>query len=726
LRAVCRGENNFHQRVENTNPNQKTEKSMSQPMTHLEQFAYDLHQEVLEKSGDNANLQTREEMFTEHVLGLLSEHNEADGAEVFYRSTPGKGRSSPAMKASAWALSGDGATLDLFVTLYHGTGETDSVPKSAVAEHFKLVRGFLRKAREGFHTQLEESDSAFEPARRICEAADTLTTVRLFFITDGVVKSAAVDKEQLPGIEVRYVLWDLEKLSRLRVGHREVIELDFASNYGGAIPCLEKRDATGEYRTFLAFLPAPMLAQIYGQHGQRLLERNVRAFLQAKGKINKGLQQTLKEEPHRFLAYNNGLCCTAAEVKLRPGKDGSAKLEWVKDFQIVNGGQTTASIFHAVKKEKLDVSHVVVQVKLTVLSDPQKVTEIVPLISKYANSQNKVNGADFSANGKFHYQLEALSRTVWSPAASGTERGTHWYYERARGSYLDDKARQGTPARIREWDSNNPKERKFTKTDLAKYEHAWLGFPHLVCRGAEKNFVAFAERLEDDGEPVVDQNCFKHTIAKAILFRTAEKLFSALELEGYRANAVAYAIAWLAESSQHRVNLIRIWDEQRVPPATQEAVKSLCRAAHAHLIQTGGNVGEWSKKPECWDAFRQQDVEVIADWKSEWAETSFGAPASDLDGLANEWERVRLGFTDDARTLGELEALTGKAWIARRRGDEVRSFAARSWSELREMRAAGPGGRRLRNLRELVDLISTAAQMSATTYTQEKTNGAEA
>jgi hypothetical protein len=526
----------------------------------------------------------------------------------------------------------------------------------------------------------------------------------------------------LPGVELRYVVWDLEKLSRLRVGHREVIELDFVRNYGGAVPCLEKRDATGEYQTFLAFLPALMLAQIYGQHGQRLLERNVRAFLQAKGKINKGLQQTLKEEPHRFLAYNNGLCCTAAEVKLQAGKDGTAKLEWVKDFQIVNGGQTTASIFHALKKEKTDISHVVVQVKLTVLSDPQKVTEIVPLISKYANSQNKVNGADFSANGKFHYQLEALSRTVWTPPSSGTDRGSHWYYERARGSYLDDKARQGTKARIRDWEANNPKERKFTKTDLAKYEHAWLGLPHLVCRGAEKNFVAFAERLEDDGEPSVDQDLFKHTISKAIFFRTAEKLFSALGLEGYRANAVAYAIAWMAESSQRRIDLARIWNEQRVPPATQEAIKAVCRAAHKHLTQTGGNVGEWSKKPECWDSFRQQDVEISSDWKSEWSETSFAAPSGDMDIVAQEWERVRLAFLEDARTLGELEALTGKEWIARRRGEEVRSFASRPWKELRELRASGPGGRRLRNIRELVELFSTAAQMSSTSYAQE--NGA--
>jgi AIPR protein len=314
------------------------------------------------------------------------------------------------------------------------------------------------------------------------------------------------------------------------------------------------------------------------------LERDVRAFLQAKGKINKGLQQTLRDEPHRFLAYNNGLCCTAADVSLRSGRDGQIRLERVRDFQIVNGGQTTASIFHALKKEKLDISQVVVQAKLTVLSDPQTVTEIVPLISRYANSQNKVNGADLSASGKFHRQLEALSRTVWTPPTSGMDRGTHWYYERARGSYLDDKARQGTPKRQQEWIENNPAERKFTKTDLAKYEHTWLGLPNLVCRGAEKNFLAFAERLEDEGDPIVDLNFFKCSVAKAIIFRTAEKLFSTLGLDGYRANTLAYAISWLAEHSEHRMDLELIWEKQRVPPETQEAMKVACQSAYQHLI----------------------------------------------------------------------------------------------------------------------------------------------
>jgi hypothetical protein len=409
-----------------------------------------------------------------------------------------------------------------------------------------LVNGFLKRAYEGFHQQMEESSDGFRAMQQINGAKDSLATVRLFFLTDGVVRSLDVQKEDFPGLEVRYAVWDLDKLSRLRVGDREVIELDFSNDYGGPLPCLQTHDATGEYRTFLAFVPAKLLARIYGEHGQRLLERNVRAFLQAKGKVNRGLQKTLKDEPHRFLAYNNGLCCTAAEVKVQAGKDGHARLEWVRDFQIVNGGQTTASIFHAMKKEKVEIKDVVVQLKLTVLSDPSRVSEIVPLISLYANSQNKVNTADFSANGPFHHGLEQLSRTVYAPAASGLERGTHWYYERARGSFADDKARQGTAAKKREWETQNPPHQKFTKTDLAKFEHSWIGLPHFVCLGAEKNFVRFAERMEEEGAPVVDENYFKQMVAKAILFRTVEKLFSVQELEGYRANSVAYAVAWLS------------------------------------------------------------------------------------------------------------------------------------------------------------------------------------
>jgi len=671
----------------------------------LEQFAADVRQEVALRCSEDAPLDQQESAFTEWALEQLAEHNEADDGELLNHRAESRGRW-PASKVNAWSLSGDGATLDLFVTLYHGGEGVPTVGLPEVRKQFKLLIGFLRRAREGFHTQLQDREDVFEVARRIHEARDSLTTVRLFFLTDGVApRTDDLEEEKIDGLELRYVLWDLRKLSQLRVGERGVIELDFAGEYGGAIPCLPAHESDGEYQTYLAFMPGRVLARIYGEHGQRLLERNVRAFLQVKGKINKGLQQTLREEPQRFLAYNNGLCCTAAEVKLEKRKDGQLGLAWVRDFQIVNGGQTTASIYHAMKKERLDVSQVNVQVKLTVLRRPEDLTEIVPLIAKYANSQNKVNAADLAANGKFHQDLEALSRSVFAPAVTGLQSRTHWYYERARGSYLDDKARQGTPARRREWEKVNPPDRKFTKTDLAKFEHAWLGLPHLVCLGAEKNFVRFAERMEDDGEPEVNLDYFRHTVARAILWRTAEKLFDTLDLEGYRANSVAYAVAWLAEKSGRRIDLNRIWNEQRLSPALCEALKAVCNVAWEHLTHQQGNVGEASKKAECWEAFKRKEIALPTGWQNEFADSPFIAPRSEEEALAAAWERLRHKFIADSRTMEGVEAYTNREWVRTRRRDLVSSYAVLTWQQLRLRPGLG-----LKKLRALVEMLAIAAQ----------------
>jgi hypothetical protein len=675
----------------------------------LEQFANDLHQEVLTKTGDDASPQLREDSFTEYLLELLSEHNEADGWEVCYHNARSAGRL-PAAKLNAWSLSGDGATLDLFVVLFHDTDTITEVSKLEAKKQIQLPRGFLRRALNGVHAEMEESSDAFRAAQQIYEARETLATVRLFLLTDGVVRSLEkmeVDQLDKPfnDIKIQYVVWDLEKFSRLRVGDREVIELDFAKDYDGAISCLQTVAATGEYQTFLAYLPGPLLARIYGEHGQRLLERNVRAFLQAKGKVNKGLQKTIKEDPHRFLAYNNGLCCTAAEVRTVFGKDGHTQLAWVKDFQIVNGGQTTASIFHAMRKEKIDVRQVVVQIKLTVLKNPADVPEIVPLISRYANSQNTVKNTDIAANGPFHQELEKQSRMNFTPPIGGLDKGSHWYYERARGSYLDDKERQGTAPRKRAWEQQNPKDKKFSKADIAKFEHAWLGKPQLVCLGAEKNFTKFAERLDEEGDPLVDLNYFQQLVAKAIFFRTAEKVFSALDLEGYRANSVAYSVAWLAERSGRRIDLERIWKEQHLPPGLVKALETVCAAAHTHITEGDGNPGEISKRDACWNSFRDCELQLPPLWEREWAHHAFVTPTNERDALASEWEKVRSSFLDDNRTIQELETYTCSSWMSKYRGESVSALASLEWEDLRKKPGLG-----LKKLRGLVEMLTIAAK----------------
>lgn len=676
---------------------------MSDTPERLQLFASDLKEEVRIKcQPDTGTPPLLEEAFTSVVLEHLIEHNEASDGTLCAWEDQARGRISAA-KLSAWSLSGDGATLDLFVSLYLNEDVPTPVTRLDTEQQFKLLRGFLRRALDGWHTKLDSSFPEFEAMRQIHEAREALTTARLFLLTDGVVKSVEIDQEQIEGLELRYVMWDLDKLSRLHVGQREAIELDFEKNYGGPVPALETADATGEYRTFLAFLPAPTLARIYGEHGQRLLERNVRAFLQAKGKINKGLQKTLKEEPHRFLAYNNGLCCTAASVEIEARGDGHVRLRSVRDFQIVNGGQTTASIYHALKREKTDVASVVVQVKLTVLTNPERVADIVPLISKYANSQNKVNAADFSANGRFHLELEKLSRTVWAPATSGLDRGTHWYYERARGSYPDDKMRQGTPARIRDWEKQNPAAQKFTKTDLAKYEQLWAGLPHVVCRGAEKNFLHLAQRHEDEGEPVVDLNYFKQVVAKMILFKAAQRL--APEDSGsLRAQTVAYVVAWLVEKSGRRIDLNQIWEKQGVPDPLANALTAVGAKALAYIKALPGNPTEAAKKEETWQRFQNTRVELDATWERVLGTHAYVAPRSDVEVVEQEWERVRHKLFGDQRTIMGLAVRMGREYPPNSGGWIVGKVAALTWKQLQMKPGFGP-----KKLREIVALFSAAA-----------------
>ncbi len=212
--------------------------------------------------------------------------------------------------------------------------------------------------------------------------------------------------------------------------------------------------------------------------------------------------------------------------------------------------------------------------------------------------------ADFTANDPFHVELEKLSRTVWAPAPDGSHQMTRWYYERARGQYADAHARERTPARQRDFKKVHPLTQKFTKTDVAKFENTWDQQPWLVSLGAEKNFREFMLRLEARGRFTPDQSYFESLVAKAILFRTAEKLIGALKLGGYRAQTVTYTLARLLNATGQRVDLDDVWRTQTVPEPLQEAIEDLAEQVHRTLLRSAGsrNVTEWAKKKECWDA----------------------------------------------------------------------------------------------------------------------------
>ena len=291
--------------------------------------------------------------------------------------------------------------------------------------------------------------------------------------------------------------------------------------------------------------------------------------------------------------------------------DGRRAISRIHDLQLVNGGQTTASLYSVMIRDRKDLSLVQVQAKISIV-DSERMEEMVPLISRYANSQNKVSDADFSANDGFHVQLEELSRTVWAPATGDAQRQTHWFYERARGQYADARTRAKTDGRAKErlFLESNPKDQTLTKTSLAKYANTLEQLPHIVSRGAQKNFNEFTIRLADRGPITVDRQYFERIVAMAILFRDAEHIVHKCQYGGYRANDVTYTLAYLSRKTGRRIDLDRIWKEQGVSPALEQTIRLVSAQIHEVIVDApdGGNVTEWCKKEICWQRIDGLDI----------------------------------------------------------------------------------------------------------------------
>ena len=189
----------------------------------------------------------------------------------------------------------------------------------------------------------------------------------------------------------------------------------------------------------------------------------------------------------------------------------------IRDLQIVNGGQTTASLFHTKRRDKAALKDIFVQMKLSVI-DSAESELVVPRISEYANTQNRVNAADFFSNHPFHIRLESFSRRLWAPAQQGAQRESHWFYERARGGYADAQANLSSSEQ-RRFKAENPKSQMFTKTDLAKFENVWDDHPKWVNLGAQKNFARYAARIGKEWSKSADafnEFYFHRAIARAL------------------------------------------------------------------------------------------------------------------------------------------------------------------------------------------------------------------
>ena len=621
----------------------------------LEQFAENFRQEIGSLANSDGESDFKENIFMRQMILLLEEIAELDEGEACYHYKNGA-------KINGYGLSHGETCLDLFTAIYIGNAAPERVGKADVETALRRAKVFLQRAGEGLHASLEEASPAFSMAERIHRLlkAEALTQVRIFLMSDGIVRTDNLTEvladTKVAGLPVSFRVWDIERMFRLESVERERIRIDF-SERGGALPYLAMPEENETYTTYLAILPAPMLVDIYHDYGSRLLEANVRSFLQVRGKVNPGIQVTLHKQPHMFLAYNNGLAATAGEVELGVSADGQPVIKAVSDLQIVNGGQTTASLYHAARKSKFDVSDAFVQMKLSVVHDDERFDEFVSAIAKYANSQNKVSEADFFANDPFHRRIEELSRTIWAPSPDGVALPTRWFYERARGQFGDARSREGgdSKARQKKFDITNPRHQMFTKTDLAKYEATWDGLPHMVSRGAQKNFNDHVARTKNRTGYDPNESYFHCLIAKAIIFRKAEKLIGKQGYGGYRSQIVTYTLALLAYTVDGRIDLDRIWREQEIPSVLEDFIVAISVKVFKHITNPAQrqNIAEWCKKEVCWTTCQKLTVTTPPALKKElvtWAE----AEARDKAGL--------VARQADAEKVATIRAVDSATW----------------------------------------------------------------
>ena len=598
-----------------------------------------------------------QDFFTAVMLEYLEEAGEIEDAII----CPFRGYG---LQLNAYCVDEDFENVDIIVSIYNGSDTIESTSRTEVDAAIKRAVQLYRKATNDLYESFEKDSDTYEFAISLHNHKKDIKHVRVFALTDGTVKSIELQKVNLEGVEISFTIWDLDRLYRcISSGKARVtIEVDLENDYHETIPCIE--NCTSEkYKVYLAIISGDLLYRIYEEHGPRLLERNVRSFLQVKGGVNKGIRDTLRDEPEMFLAYNNGISVTAESVDIVRDENGKPSISKIRDMQIVNGGQTTASIYNAKKDKKInaDLEKVYVQMKLSVIEHPEDMDEIVPRISAFANTQNKIQMADFSANDPFHRKIEELSRTIWAPAVSG-QKPVNWFYERARGQYTDMLSKESTTLRKKAFKETHP---LFTKTDLAKYENTWDQLPYYVSEGAQKNFKRYMVRLGDRGKFLPDTSYYQRLIAKAILFRRAEKLVQQQQYGGYRANIVTYTLAWISNKTAQRIDLDGIWKEQALTQALEETIIDVSKAVREVIINPpgGANVGEWCKKEKCWDAVQGISVILSDQLVSELKDLSYSTPVlSKNEGSQSSSFNV---VTDEEKAvIDQVIAISPKTWYA--------------------------------------------------------------
>lgn len=508
-------------------------------------------------------------------------------------------------------------TLDLFITNYKIDSYEHNITKDDYTKSLNQIKRFINSALKKHIDYIDPSHTELnELIKIIGKQGNDFDRINVYFLINGFSNH---DKEKIDvnDVDVFVHTWDVSRLFKINESNstHEPIEIEFEnfSENGKGLQCLQVPNIDEMYDCYLAIVPGEILAKLYKEFSNELLESNVRAFLGQAGKFNKGIRDTIRNKPQMFLPYNNGITATAESVVTKL-VENQLVITKLNDFQIVNGGQTTASLYHTQKKFKdADLSKIFVQMKLTVIKDKEQKNSEVPNISRFANSQNKVSELDLSSNNPYFIQIESFSRKKYVVNPENKNQSFLWFFERANGQYRETLNKQ-TPAQQKKFKEQNPSDKKFVKSDVAKFINVWELEPHYVSQGSQKNFIQYLKKVEDLAKKnkLPGENFYRKLIANAILFKTVDKLFGRKNVDAIgdtnlKSFTVAYTVSYFHFLTNNRLDLWKVYEEQKTNDTLNGYLKSILLFVYKHLVREANNslISEYAKRESSWTKLKE-------------------------------------------------------------------------------------------------------------------------
>ena len=567
------------------------------------EFYKEFQDEVLTYVKENSPISTNT-AFNTLFLSYLTEAGEtlvSDCMLVDFK------KDSENMKLDGYAFSEYFRSLTLLVSKYQAKSIPEKIKKTEIDKLLKKVLKFYKTCGTNDFEALEESSDGYQAYKFIKGHKADIETVNIILLTNDETIRYIPDDVHYGKITVRFDVWDIERLYQSVLGGTAVerqLVVKLKKKYGESLPLIKVKGDNEIYDCYIGVISGELLARIYETEGQDLIQKNVRSFLQAIGKVNKGIKVSLANEPQMFMAYNNGISTIAESIDFDECRSSGdiVNITEITGWQIVNGGQTTASIYNAYKA-KLPLEQVNVQIKLSVIKQKDRAEEIIHNISKYANSQNKINMSDFNANDAYHVKMERLSRATPIPVAKGKSTD-YWFYERARGQYLVELNRQPTAVAKKEFKSRCPKNRCISKTVAAKCVMTYRGYPDIVSKGLETSFIYFSDMVSKGEVPEPSEQSYIEMIAKVILFNSCDEIIKNLKFGGFKAQQDYYTVALFGKYYSDLFDPLEIWNRQSINAETAKTIEELAYFVWNHFQNPtvpGVNIGQWCKKEECWE-----------------------------------------------------------------------------------------------------------------------------